>query len=115
MSVKTVIQRTLLAGAADVNVLANSRFQFADNPGPEGAVQVDVSVTSEVAGNTFEATVDKDFVAQEFAFASADPPKTNENPGLSMLVQPGSQINIDLRNNDVATRTFFVQVEFTPV
>jgi len=115
MSTKTVIKRTVAANSTDANVLSNSKFQYAAGPGPNGIVGVSLAVTSEVAGNQFNATVDKDFVAEEFAFTSADPPKTNENPGLSMLVQPGSQIIVDLVNNDSTIRTFFVEVGNTPV
>lgn len=111
---RTVIERNVAANARDNNILANSRFQFADNPGPNGGVRVDISITSDVAANQYEVSIDKDFVSLEVAVASAAPPALDANPGLSLLVEPGSQVNIDLINNNVGAQDFNTLVEFTP-
>jgi len=111
---RTVVETNVLATDRSNNILANSRFQFADNPGELG-VRVDISVTSDVAGNDYEVSIDKDFVSLERAIASAAPAILNENPGLSLLVEAGSQVNIDLINNNAGAQDFHTTVEFTPV
>ena len=111
---RTVVETNVLATGRSNNILANSRFQFADNPGDIG-VRIDIAVTSDVAGNDYEVSIDKDFVSLERAIASAAPAILNENPGLSLLVEAGSQINIDLINNNVGAQDFHTTVEFTPV
>lgn len=112
---RTII-RTNVAGNGRVNnVLANSRFQFADTPGPQGAILIRVSVTSDVAQNQYEISADKDFVALEDAVSSVNPPLLDSNPGQEFMVEPGTQINIDLINNNVAAQNFHTLVEFVPV
>ena len=111
---KTVIQTNVGANARSNNVLANTRFQFADQPGDNGLVAVRLAVTSDVAGNEFELTIDKDFVALEDAIPSTSPAIDNENPGEVMLVTPGSQVIIDLINNNGAAQDFHTTVEFSP-
>ena len=112
---RTVLLNNVAGNGRAQNVLANSRFQFADNPGANGAVQVDLSITSDVAANQYEVTIDKDFVSLERATASVNPPALDSNPGFSELVEPGSQVNIDLINNNVGAQNFHTLVEFTPV
>lgn len=111
---RTVITTNVALVARSNNILANTRFQFADNPGPNGGVRVDISQTSDVAANQYEVSIDKDFVSLEIAVASAAPPLLDSNPGLSLLVEPGSQVNIDLINNNAAAQLFNTLVEFTP-
>jgi len=112
---RTVIRTNVGANARVSNVLANSRFQFADNPGPSGLVQIDIAETSDVAQNQYEVSIDKDFVALEDAVASVNPPLLDSNPGIRLVVEPGSQINVDLINNNVGAQNFHTLVEFTPV
>ncbi len=112
---RTIIRTQVPANSRASNVLANTRFQFADTPGVEGAVQIRVSVTSDVAQNQYEISADKDFVALEDAVASVNQPLLNSNPGQDFTVEPGSQINIDLINNNVAAQFFHTLVEFLPV
>lgn len=112
---RTTIRSNVGGNGRTNNVLANSRFQFADTPGPNGAIQIDVSITSDVAQNQFEISADKDFVALEDAVASVNPPLLNSNPGQSFMVEPGTQINIDLLNNNVGAQNFHTMVTFTPV
>ena len=101
---RTVIKTNVAANDSELNVLANTKFQFADNPGPTGAVLVTVAVTSDVADNEYTITADKDFVAQEDAVASTAIPLLDSNPGQVFLVQPGTQINVDLKNNNAGAR-----------
>jgi len=112
---RTIIRTNVGANARASNVLANTRFQFADTPGPEGAVLIRVSVTSDVAQNQYEISADKDFVALEDAVASVNPPLLNSNPGQEFTVEPGTQVNIDLINNNVGAQNFHTLVEFLPV
>lgn len=112
---RTVIKTNVPANSRSNNILANTKFQFADQPGDNGAVQVQSAFTSAVAGNSAELTVDKDFQASEIIPTSADPAKLNENPGIILLVEAGSQINIDLINDNGAAQNFVSTIEFTPV
>jgi len=111
---RTVILTNVGANGRSNNILANTRFQFADNPGPIG-VRVDIAIVSDVADNQYEVSIDKDFVSLERAISSATPAILNENPGLSLLVEAGSQVNIDLINNNAGAQDFNTTVEFTPV
>lgn len=115
MSTKTTIEVTVPAGTTATNVLVNSKFQYSAGPGPNGIVGVSLSGTAEVAGQTFDATVDKDFVSEERMFVSADPAKMNENPGLDMMTEPGSQIIVDVQNDDIVSRTYLITVENRPI
>lgn len=112
-----IIVRTagVAAGARARNILANTAFQFADNPGPEGLVLVRVSVTSDAADNDFEVFADKDFVATENAALFAGPPRQNTDPFQEFLVSPGTQMIVDLINNGGAAVDFHTLVEYTPV
>jgi len=112
---RTIIRTNVGANGRATNVLANTRFQFADNPGPNGAIQVQVAVTSDVAQNQNEISADKDFVSLEDAVASVNPPLLDSNPGQVFLVEPGTQVNVDLINNNVGAQNFHTLVEFTPV
>jgi len=112
---RTVVLTNVGANGRSNNILANTKFQFADQPGDNGAVQVQIAVTSDVVDNEFEITIDKDFQASERTIASTDPAKLNENPGIILLVEAGSQINIDLINNNGAAQDFHTTIEFTPV
>ena len=112
---RTVVLTNVAANGRSTNILANTKFQFADQPGDNGAVQVQVAITSDVVDNEFEITIDKDFQSSERTIASVDPALLNENPGIIMLVEPGSQINIDLINGNGAAQDFHTTVEFTPV
>lgn len=113
---KTVIRTTAVAaGATRRNVLANSNFQFADNPGPEGLVQVTVSVVSDVADNSFEIFADKDFVADEIAAANAGPPRQDQDPLQIFVVTPGTQIIINLRNLSGAPTNFHTLIQYDPI
>lgn len=112
---RTVQLNNVGANSRSNNILANSKFQFADQPGDNGAVQVQIAITSDVVDNEFEITIDKDFQASERTIASVDPAKLNENPGIILLVEAGSQINIDLINNNAGAQDFHTTVEFTPV
>ncbi len=112
---RTVIKTNVAANSRSNNILANTKFQFADQPGDNGAVQVQAAFTSDVLGNTAEMTIDKDFQASEIVPTSTDPAKLNENPGIILLVEAGSQVNIDLINDNAAAQNFHTTVEFTPV
>jgi len=112
---RVVQLNNVAASGRSNNILANSKFQFADQPGDNGAVQVQIAVTSDVVDNEFEITIDKDFQSSERTIASVDPAILNENPGIILMVEPGSQINIDLINNNGAAQDFHTTVEFTPV
>lgn len=113
---KTVIRTVAVAAGATIrNVLANSNFQFADNPGPNDLVKVRVSVVSDVADNTFDLFADKDFVADEIVATNAGPPRQNEDPFQEFIVTPGTQIIINLTNNAGAATDFHTLVEFDPV
>jgi len=113
---KTVVRTVAVpAGARSPNILANSNFQFADNPGPSGFVQVRVSVVSDVADNQFEIFADKDFVADEQASPFAGPPRQNQDPFQEFIVFPGTQLIINLINNSGAAQDFNTLVEYTPV
>ena len=111
---RTVIITNVAANSRVNNVLANTRFQFADDPGPEGAVAVQVAVTSDVAANEFEVAADKDFISLEQAVPSTEPAKLNENPGISFLVTVGTQLNVDVINNNGAAQDFHTTVETSP-
>jgi len=111
---RTVIKTNVAGAGSSLNVLANTKFQFADNPGPTGAVLVTVAVTSDVADNEYTITADKDFVAQEDAVASTAIPLLDSNPGQVFLVQPGTQINVDLKNNNAGAQDFHTLVDFQP-
>lgn len=112
---RTIIRTNVAANGRATNVLANTRFQFADNPGPSGAIQVQVAVTSDVAQNQNEISADKDFVSLEDAVASVNPPLLDSNPGQVFMVEPGTQINVDLINNNAAAQNFHTLVEFNPL
>jgi len=113
---KTIV-RTLAvpAGGRSPNILANSNFQFADNPGPNGFVQVRLSVVSDVADNRWEAFADKDFVADESAAAQAGPPRQDQDPFQEFIVFPGTQVIVNLINNAGAAQDFHTLVEYNPV
>lgn len=113
---KTIIRTAaVVAGGRIRNVLANSNFQFADNPGPMGLVRVRVSVTSDAADNEFEIFADKDFVATETAALFAGPPRQDQDPFQEFLVSPGTQMIIDLINNGGAATDFHTLIEYDPV
>ncbi len=112
---RTIIRTLVPAGARAPNVLANSSFQFADTPGPNGAISVQVSITSDVAQNQAEIKADKDFVSLEEVTASVNPPLLDSNPGQVFLAEPGTQVNVDLINNNVAAQFFNTLVDFQPV
>jgi len=113
---KTVIRTVALAaGATQRNVLANSAFQFADNPGENDLVAVTISVTSDVADNQFTAFADKDFIADEQAAAFAGPPRQDQDPVQTFLVTPGTQMIIDLINNSGAAQDFHTLIQYDPV
>jgi len=113
---KTVIRSIAVAAGAQVrNVLANSNFQFADNPGDNGLVGVRLSVVSDVDDNEFEVFADKDFVASEQAAAFAGPPRQNQDPFQEFLVSPGSQIIVNLLNNAGAAQDFRTLIDYFPV
>jgi len=111
---RTIIRTSVPANSRASNVLANTRFQFADTPGPNGAIQITVAVTSDVAQNQNEISADKDFVSLEDAVASVNPPLLDSNPGQVFIVEPGTQINVDLINNNVGAQFFHTLVDFTP-
>jgi len=113
---KTVVRSIAVpAGGVIRNVLANTNFQFADNPGPEGLVQVQLSVVSDVADNEFEAFADKDFVADETAAAFAGPPRIDQDPFQLFVVTPGTQLIVNLKNNSGAPADFHTLVSYEPV
>ncbi len=112
---RTTVRISVPGSGRSNNVLANSRFQFADQPGEQGAVGVAISVTSDVAQNQYEVAIDKDFVTLEQAVSSVNPPALDSNPGSQFIVEPGSQINVDLINNNAGAQNFHVLAEFTPV
>ena len=112
---KTIITTNVPAGGTVRNVLANSNFQFADNPGPDGLVETRVSVVSDVVDNEYELNVDKDFVAREDAAQFVGPPRQNQDPFQIITVTAGSQVIINLINNSVAAQDFRTLVEYTPV
>jgi len=111
---RTIIRTNVAGAGRSSNVLANTRFQFADTPGATGTVLIRVSETSDVAQNQYEISADKDFVALEDAVASVNPPLLDSNPGQEFVVEPGTQINIDLINNNVGAQNFHTLVEFLP-
>jgi len=113
---KTVVRTAAVAaGARAPNILANSNFQFADNPGEEGLVMVRVSVVSDDADNAFEIFADKDFVADEVPAVFAGPPRQNQDPFQEFLVSPGTQLIVNLQNNGGAATDFHTLVEYSPV
>jgi len=112
---RTTIRTLVPAASRAPNVLANSSFQFADTPGPGGAVAIRISIVSDVAQNQAEIKADKDFVSLEEVTASVNPPALNSNPGQEFNVEPGTQINVDLINNNVAAQFFNTLVDFVPI
>jgi len=113
---KTVIRTPAVAAGATVNnVLANSKFQFADNPGETGLVMVRISVVSDVADNEFTINADKDFIAQESAAVFAGPPRQNQDPFQEFVVTAGTQMLIDLINNGGAPVDFHTLIEYQPI
>lgn len=112
---RTVIRTNVGANLRAQNVLANSSFQFADTPGPNGLIQITVAGTSDVAQNQQEIKADKDFVSLDDLPASVAPPLLDSNPGQVFMVEPGTQINIDLINNNVGAQFFHTLVDFQPV
>jgi len=111
---RTVIRTNVLANARSRNILANTAFQFADTPGPSGLVRIRVSSVSDVAQNQQEIKADKDFVSLDELTASVNPPLLDSNPGQDFVVEPGTQILIDLINNNVAAQFFNTLVDFQP-
>lgn len=113
---KTIIRTKAVAGGARVdNVLANSNFQFADNPGEMGFVECQVSIVSDVAENEFSLFADKDFIADEEAAAFNGPPRIDQDPVQFFTVTPGTQIIVNLRNNSGVAQDFRTLVAYTPV
>lgn len=112
---RTVIRTQVPANSRTPNVLANTSFQFADTPGPEGVIAIRVATTSDVAQNQAEIKADKDFVALDEVVASVNPPALNSNPGQEFNVDPGTQIVVDLINNNAAAQFFHTLVDFVPV
>ncbi len=112
---RTVIRTQVAANGRVQNVLANSAFQFADTPGPEGAIGIRIATTSDVAQNQVEIKADKDFVSLDNITASVNPPLLDSNPGQEFIVEPGTQINVDLINNNAAAQFFHTLVDFQPV
>jgi len=112
---RTTIRTLVPAGARAPNILANTSFQFADTPGPNGAVAIRVAITSDVAQNQAEIKADKDFVSLDEVTASVNPPALDSNPGQQFSVQPGTQINVDFINNNVAAQFFNTLVDFIPI
>jgi len=112
---QTIIRTLVPAGARSPNILANTSFQFADTPGEGGGVAIQVAITSDVAQNQAEIKADKDFVSLDEVLASVNPPILNENPGQQFAVEPGTQIIVDLINNNVAAQFFNTLVGFTPI
>lgn len=113
---KTVVRTpAVAAGARSLNILANTNFQFASNPGPNGFVRVRVSVVSDVADNEYDLFADKDFVADESAAAFAGPPRQNQDPFQEFMVTPGTQIIVNLLNNAGAAQDFHTLVAYDPV
>jgi len=112
---RTIIRTNVAANGRVQNVLANTAFQFADTPGPNGAVKITVSNTSDVAQNQVEIKADKDFVSLDDVPASVNVPLLDSNPGQVFAVEPGTQINVDLINNNAAAQNFHTLVDFQPV
>lgn len=112
---RTTIRVSVAGSGRSLNVLANSAFQFADTPGPNGLVGIRVAATSDVAQNQAEIKADKDFVALDELIASVAPPALDSNPGQEFNVEPGTQINVDLINNNVGAQFFHVLVDFVPI
>lgn len=112
---RTIIRTNVAGNGRANNVLANTRFQFADTPGPSGAIQIRVAETSDVPQNQYEISADKDFVSLEDAVSSVNPPLLDSNPGQVFVVEPGTQINVDLINNNVGAQNFHTLVEFDPI
>jgi len=112
---RTVIRTSVPGNSRARNILANTAFQFADTPGEGGAVAITVAGTSDVAQNQQEIKADKDFVSLDELLVSVNPPILNENPGQSFVVEPGTQILVDLINNNVAAQFFNTMVNFEPV
>lgn len=112
---RTVIRTNVAGAGRSRNILANTAFQFADTPGPEGAVRIRIASTSDVAQNQQEIKADKDFVSLDELTASVNPPLLDSNPGQDFVVEPGTQINIDLINNNVGAQFFNTLVDFSPV
>jgi len=111
---RTVIRTNVGANLRAPNVLANTSFQFADTPGPNGVIAIRVANTSDVAQNQAEIKADKDFVSLDEVVASVNPPLLNSNPGQEFVVDPGTQIIVDLINNNVAAQFFHTLVDFVP-
>jgi len=112
---RTVIRTNVAGGGRVRNVLANTAFQFADTPGPEGAVKIRIAGTSDVGQNQQEIKADKDFVSLDDLLTSVNPPIDDQNPGQEFVVEPGTQINVDLINNNAAAQFFHTLVDFQPV
>jgi len=112
---RTTIRTLVPASSRTPNVLANTSFQFADTPGEQGAIAIRLSVTSDVAQNQAEIKADKDFVSLEEVTASVNPPLLDSNPGQTFSVAPGTQIIVDLINNNVAAQFFNTLVDFEPI
>jgi len=112
---RTVIRVSVPANSRAPNVLANSAFQFADTPGPNGIVGVRIAATSDVAQNQMELKADKDFVSLDELTASVAPPALDSNPGQEFNVEPGTQLNVDLINNNVGAQFFNVLVDTVPL
>jgi len=111
---RTVIRTNVAGAGRSRNILANTAFQFADTPGPNGLVRIRIASTSDVAQNQQEIKADKDFVSLDDLTASVNPPLLNSNPGQDFLVEPGTQILIDLINLNVAAQFFNTLVDFQP-
>ena len=108
--------RTLVPGSSRApNILANTSFQFADTPGEQGAIAIRLSIVSDVAQNQAEIKADKDFVSLEELTLSVNPPALDSNPGQNFAVAPGTQINVDLINNNVGAQFFNTLVDFDPI
>jgi len=112
---RTVIRVSVPATDRAQNVLANSAFQFADTPGPNGLVGVRIAATSDVAQNQMEIKADKDFVSLDDLTPSTSPPALDSNPGQEFNVEPGTQLNVDLINNNAGAQFFHVLVDTVPL
>jgi len=111
---RTVIRTNVAGSGRSRNILANTAFQFADTPGPNGLVRIRIASTSDVAQNQQEIKADKDFVSLDDLVASVAVPALNSNPGQDFVVEPGTQINVDLINANVGAQNFNTLVDFQP-
>jgi len=111
---RTTIRTQVAASGRSRNILANTAFQFADTPGPNGLVRIRIAGVSDVAQNQQEIKADKDFVSLDDLTASVNPPALDSNPGQDFTVEPGTQILIDLINNNVGAQFFTTLVDFQP-